>query len=241
VKLSIIIPCYNESQNIPLLLDRFEKNLKREDVEIIIVENGSTDDSAGVLEELAPNYSFLKTVFVEENKGYGFGILSGLEQAGGEFLGWTHADLQTDPCDVLKALEIIESRDNAVNLFVKGARRGRSAFDNLFTIGMSVFESVYLGVSLWDINAQPNVFHRSFFSGWKNPPHDFSLDLYAFFMAKKRGLAIVRIPVLFPRRQHGSSKWNTGLLSKLKFIKRTVDFSVGLKHDIKHGIHSAQD
>ena len=51
---------------------------------------------------------------------------------------------------------------------------------------MSLFETIYIGKALWDINAQPNIFHRQFFEGWSNPPFDFSLDLYALYMSKKK-------------------------------------------------------
>ncbi|MFA6450594.1 MAG: glycosyltransferase family 2 protein [bacterium] len=241
MKLSIVAPCYNEAKNIPILLDRFNEVLKRDDIEVIIVENGSIDDSAAVLREYAASFPFLRIVSVETNRGYGFGILSGLREAKGEFLAWTHADLQTDPGDILKALDIIESKGHSTGLFVKGRRKRRRIFDNLFTVGMSVFETIYLGVFLWDINAQPNMFHRSFFSKWVNPPHDFSLDLYVYRMARKHGLAVVRFPVVFSRRLHGQSNWNTNLGAKWKFIRRTVEFSARLKHDIRYGIHSSQD
>ena len=69
--------------------------------------------------------------------------------------------------------------------------------DNVFTFGMSVFETLYLGVRLWDINAQPNIFHRSFYESWQTPPHDFSLDLFAYYMAKQKRLDLVRFPVRF--------------------------------------------
>jgi hypothetical protein len=47
------------------------------------------------------------------NQGYGFGILSGLKECTGEFLGWTHADMQTDPKDLLKAFNIIKENNFA--------------------------------------------------------------------------------------------------------------------------------
>lgn len=230
MKLSIIIPCYNEEKNIPLILERFQSAMKDPSIEVILVNNGSTDNSAEVLANLLPQYSFARTVLVVKNQGYGYGILQGLRQADGDYLGWTHADMQTDPCDVIKAWEILRQTPNA---FIKGNRKGRPLFDRFFTLGMSCFESVYLGVRLYDINAQPNLFPRAFFEGWRDPPHDFSLDLYAYFLARKRGLKIIRIPVLFPERQYGTSSWNTGLKSKWKFIKRTIAFSVELK---KRGI-----
>ena len=232
MKLSIVVPCYNEEKNIPLILEKFSKVIKTYDVEVLLVNNGSSDNSEAVLNKLVPNYSFARVVKVEVNQGYGFGITSGLNEAKGEFIGYTHADMQTDPTDVLKALEIIEKQKNSHNTYVKGDRKGRALFDQFFTMGMSLFESVYLGKKLWDINAQPNIFHRSFFESLDNIPKDFSLDLYFLYIAQKQGLKIVRFDVVFPPRIHGESSWNTGLASKWKFIKRTIDFSVKLKKEL---------
>lgn len=230
MKLSIVVPCYNEAENIPLILARFSEVIKRTDVEVILVDNGSIDDSAQILEKLLPNYSFARTIKVEQNQGYGYGIIQGLKVCTGDFIGWTHADMQTDPADIIYALEIIEKNGDDKNLYIKGNRKKRPAFDQFFTSGMSIFETVYMGVELHDVNAQPNVFSREFFESWKNPPKDFSLDLYVLYMAQKKGLKIERFDVLFSDRAHGESHWNNGSLkAKRKFIKRTLDFSVKLK------------
>lgn len=230
MKLSIVVPCYNEKENIPLILERFSDVIERDDVEVVLVDNGSTDGSAEVFSRLLPQYPFARIVKVPVNQGYGYGILQGLAQCRGEYIGWTHADMQTDPADVLKALDLIEEEKGLV--FVKGNRKGRPLFDVFFTVGMSVFESCYLREKLYDINAQPNIFPKVFYQGWENPPHDFSLDLYALYLARKRGLKVVRFAVNFPKRIHGTSKWNTGLAAKWKFIKRTVEFSVKLKKNM---------
>ena len=232
LRLSIVIPCYNESKNIPFILERARSVIDRDDIEIVLVNNGSTDDSRLILDQNLPSCRVARVVEVEVNKGYGFGILAGLAESRGEFLGWTHADMQTDLGDVVTAFDIIESRGRSPNIYVKGRRTGRSAFDTFFTVGMSVFESLYLSTPLWDINAQPNVFHRRFFKSWRNPPYDFSLDLFALYSARKQGLDIVRFPVRFPERIHGQSKWNTGPKAKWKFITRTLNFSVTLKRDL---------
>lgn len=231
IKLSIVVPCYNESENIPLILNRFNEVIDRTDIELILVDNGSTDGSNKVLDKLIPDYKFARVVTVAKNQGYGFGILSGLRASNGSYIGWTHADMQTDPADVIKALKIIDQCPST-EIYVKGIRKKRPFSDNFFTIGMSFFESILLKTKLWDINAQPNIMSKSFYEMWKNPPHDFSLDLYALYMAKQANVEVVRFPVMFPERIHGESKWNTGLKSKIKFIKRTVNFSLKLKKEL---------
>lgn len=227
MKLSVVVPCYNEKENIPLLLERFDEVTAGKDIEVILVDNGSTDGSADVLASLLPRYPFARNVTVSVNQGYGYGILQGLKECRGEYVGWTHADMQTDPGDIVRALNLIEKEKGLV--FVKGNRKGRPLFDVFFTVGMSIFETFYLQEKLYDINAQPNIFPKVFYDSWQAPPYDFSLDLYALYMARKKGLKVLRFPVIFPRRVHGESKWNTGLAAKWKFIRRTVDFSAKLK------------
>ena len=231
MKMSVVVPCYNEADNIPLILERFSDVIKRNDVEVVLVDNGSTDRSPELLEELIPKFAFARTTRVEVNQGYGYGIVQGLKECKGEFIGWTHADMQTDPADLIKALEIIEKNGNDKKIYVKGNRKGRPLFDQVFTSGMSLFETIYMGEKLYDINAQPNVFSREFFESWENPPKDFALDLYVFYMAKKNDLKIERFDVLFPERKYGESHWNNGSLkAKWKFIKRTLEFSIKLKN-----------
>lgn len=223
---SLIIPCYNEARNLPLLLERCQKLKEAEGVEVVLVDNGSTDDTPAVLASLLPRYPHCRSVRVEVNQGYGFGILSGLRAAKGDILGWTHADMQTDPVDALTGLRIFQDGDDG--LFVKGRRFGRPLTDVFFTVGMSVLETLLLRKPLWDINAQPNMFPRRFFESWQNPPHDFSLDLFVYYQARRAGLKVRRFPVHFGPRAYGASHWNSGWMARIKFIKRTLAFSLDL-------------
>lgn len=167
--LSIIIPCYNEAQNLPILIERCKKVYTRKNVEVIFVDNGSTDSTPDVLTTLLKDESILKSIRVDVNKGYGFGILAGLRESKGKILGWTHADMQTDPYDCLRAIECFERHSTPDKLFLKGARQQRPLMDVIFTLGMSIFETILLRKGLWDINAQPTLFHRDFFSSWQSP------------------------------------------------------------------------
>lgn len=226
MRLSLVIPCYNESANLPLLLERCKEVTRQPGTEVVLVDNGSIDDSPVVLHELLPNYPGCRSVRVEQNQGYGYGILEGLRAASGEVLGWTHADMQADPQDALRGLAFFDQ--HGPNIFVKGRRYGRPLGDVVFTVGMSVFETMLLGKPMWDINAQPTMFSRAFFESWHEPPHDFSLDLFAYYQARRMGLAVHRFPVRFGERAHGVSHWNVNWAAKRKFIRRTVDFSLQL-------------
>ena len=181
---SLVIPCFNEANNLPILMEKCKKVLENKDNEIVLVDNGSTDNSESIFKAYLNIYPNLKIVKIENNIGYGNGILKGLKAAKGTFLGWTHADLQTNPEDALKGLEFLKND----HTFVKGRRYGRPLFDRIFTVFMSIFETILLGKRLSDINAQPTIFSRKFFETWENPPNDFSLDLFAYYFAKKNKL-----------------------------------------------------
>ena len=232
MRFSLVIPCYNEVANLPMLLGRCRDLSSRPGIEVILVDNGSTDDTSDALLELLPSYPGCRSVHVERNRGYGFGILSGLAVAKGNILGWTHADMQTDPQDALYGLELFERHGD--DIFVKGRRCGRPLTDVAFTVGMSVFETVLLARPFWDINAQPTIFSKNFYNSWQAPPHDFSLDLYAYYHALRQRLSIHRFPVLVRARAHGSSHWNVSWAAKSKLIRRTVNFSLGLRNEFEH-------
>lgn len=230
MRLSLVIPCYNEAANLPLLLDRCREVTRQPDCEVILVDNGSTDSSPAVLDELLPSHPGCRSIRVEKNQGYGYGILSGLKAATGDILAWTHADLQTDPQDALRGLMLFDQHGK--DIFAKGKRYGRPWGDVAFTVGMSLFETALLGKPMWDINAQPTMFSRQFFEGWHEPPHDFSLDLYAYYQARRAGLPVHRFPVHFGERAHGVSHWNVNWAAKRKFIRRTVEFSMKLRRQL---------
>ena len=137
IKFSLIIPCYNEVENIGFLLESFSFLNEREYIELIIVNNGSVDGTKKKLSEIMPKYAFTRLVTVEKNKGYGYGILSGLKEAKGDYIGWTHGDLQFDGKDLLKAIDIINSSPENERIFVKGARNNRPFMDTFFSTHLS--------------------------------------------------------------------------------------------------------
>jgi glycosyltransferase involved in cell wall biosynthesis len=238
IKLSVVMPCYNEAGSLPRVFEVCREAVaSNHKVEFIFVNNGSTDNSAEVFKHLmaAPGNGFAKLTHIEKNIGYGYGILTGLAAASGEVCAWTHADMQTDPADVILAYEKYKKELLNGNCLVKGKRMGRKLFDNFFTISMSMISSFLLKAKLEDVNAQPKIFNRSLLAKLDKAPHDFSLDLYLLYISQKANMRIISYPVFFKSRIAGESKGGDSIKGKIKLTKRTFAFILKLRDAIKKG------
>lgn len=236
VDLSLVIPCYNEELNIPLIVERCQEIVPADVfVEIILVNNGSKDNTRqAILNESAKaSKQIFRLCDVPKNIGYGHGILSGLAIAKGNALAWTHADMQTDPEDVIKAYRLFTS-ENDTMAFVKGNRQNRALGPNFFTWGMTVIATYALKQKLTDIGAQPKLFSKEFYQKYltQDAPTDFSLDLYAMYFAKKYG-KIITFPVYFKNRAHGEAKGGGSLKTRIKVTKRVLNFIFELRDKLK--------
>ena len=234
--LSVILPCYNESSNIVGIISSIKSSLQgRNDVEIILVDNGSTDSTPQVMEQALQgkhNKQF-KTLRIEKNIGYGHGIMEGVRIASGEVIAWTHADLQTDPADVLEAYKIFVDHPEYPNCILKGRRVGRNPLDTLFTGGMSILSTLLLREHFSDVNAQPKMFHRNFLEKLTESPKDFSLDLYLLYQARVQKYQILEHHVNFEKRLFGESKGGGTLKGKLRLIQRTWKYMIKLKRELE--------
>lgn len=234
MKLSLVIPCYNEEKNIPLIVARLREIIGgRQDVEVILVDNGSRDGTADILaSELAQGGS-IRSFSVAVNEGYGHGILEGLRQTTGDVLAWTHADMQTDPTDVLTAFDLYKQHVPA-KVIVKGRRKNRAVLEWFFTFGMQLLASLALKVRLEDVNAQPKLFSREFYQKFIAPdaPKDFSLDLYLLYQAQRQGYRILEVPVFFAQRLHGEAKGGGSWKTRIRLIRRTFSYIFQLRHKI---------
>ena len=225
LRFSVVIPCYNEDKSLPELIEKAAQIAQIGHGEFIFVNNGSADNSSVILDEAKRDG--VKVVNLQVNRGYGGGILAGIEFAESPIVGWTHADLQTPLDDILRALELFTTD----KVFVKGYRKGRPFTNRVFSIAMGAFESILFGTKLREINAQPTLFHKSLTRFW-DPPSDFSLDLYAYLAAKRSNYFIKRFKVTFMKREHGASSWNTSYKSRYNFIKRTILYSFRLRRGL---------
>jgi glycosyltransferase involved in cell wall biosynthesis len=232
-RFSIVLPCYNEAENLPLLLDAYAQAWPELGVpgELILVDNGSTDGTPAVLErELRrPELAFARVVQVAVNRGFGHGTLAGLRAARGEVLGFSHADMQYTPQDCFNAYRKLAAQPDPARVLVKGKRAPRGWSASLVTNTMALLASLVLLMPLTDINAQPKVFHRSHLDRLRRPPDGFQFDLYVLYTARRHGLRVLTVPVVFGKRVHGQSKWAFSFLSRYKTIWATVVYIFELR------------
>lgn len=234
MKYSIIIPCYNERDNIDSLIKRISSLQWKYDIEYIFVENGSEDESKKYFQsEIEGKYPNIVVTYVEVNQGYGYGLQQGMKDASGDYIGWIHADLQVPPEELIQFFDEIEKHDPKEKLFLKGRRINRSAFDRFFTNAQSVFNTWLFGIKLYDVGAIPVIFSRSLLDSVNidEMANDFSIELYVYREAIRLGYKIIRFKVKLLNREKGNSSWNYGFKSKIRQSK--VIFKDSLK--IKRG------
>ncbi len=229
MKISIVIPCYNEGENLAELMDAVHQvDPHGLDVEYILVNNGSRDDTGEQIDKyLSDN---IKKVTVPENKGYGYGLQQGILASTGYYVGWIHGDIQIHPTELNQFFRYI--RDNeAGGYFLKGWRKNRSLFDKVFTWGQSFVNSTMFHMKLRDIAAIPVIYPATVVRGavTEKMPNDFSIELFAYIEAMKLGLREMRFNVHLADRKRGKSSWNTGFKSKIRQSKRIFQDSIKIK------------
>lgn len=232
IQFQLVVPAYNEENNIELIANRFIQaaksyNYTAEQAQLIMVNNGSTDGSKAVFTKLLQKpemAQWIQVVEVVVNKGYGFGLLSGLKSTQAPVVGWSHADMQCDPSDAFKALEILKSKGDLQKWLVKGVRFERNPRDIFVSRFFEFLATVCLGHRFYEINAQPKVFKRELLNLLSSPPFDFAFDLYVLFKAMQSGYNIETIDVKFPPRIHGTSKWATHFFSRYKTILKMMKY-----------------
>ncbi len=232
MKYSIVIPCYNESENLLDLVNVLKKFPKKYNAEFILVENGSTDNSKSIFEKKIKETKSLKKVYVKKNKGYGYGIIQGLKEASGEYVGWLHADLQYNPMDLKYFFDYIDNHLNK-KIFMKGKRRNRKFIEHLFTFGMGVFDSILFKKHMSNVMAMPVIFNRELLFYIKEFPEDFCIDIFTYALAQKKEYKVVHLPIFLKEREKGVSSWNNGFKSRIKQSIKMIRGSRKVKKLIK--------
>tara|TARA_Y100000034_G_scaffold128652_1_gene183679 strand:- start:5475 stop:6209 length:735 start_codon:yes stop_codon:yes gene_type:complete len=228
-KLSIAAPLYNESVNCVKGIKDLLKELKKEvkDFELILVNNGSVDDTGEIIEKLKSKNKNIVTVHLKKNKGYGGGILAGLKKAKGEYIGNTILDGQISGKDMMRVFKntLRDKADIGKSVRVKrhdGIKR------KIFTIGYELVINTLFLTNIRDINGYPKIINRKVFNKLNIQNKNWFIDTELMLKAKKRKLKISQTPVIFRERQGGKSHVNYGTALELFITAVKVRFK-GLK------------
>lgn len=215
MKYSIVIPCFNEEDNLPQLVNTIVEIAKGRDMEFVLVENGSRDGSYELMKSLVKDKHFIKIVKIDVNQGLGYGIQQGIKSADGDYIGWIHADMQTPREDIENFLNYLDNTEKKTKIMVKATRHNRAFMDYFFTNGMALFCSLIFGRILYDIQAVPVVASKDLFCPMREMPHGFAFDMFMYWQAKKNGFDVERLPVHIFKRKKGCSSWNTGFIARI--------------------------
>jgi glycosyltransferase involved in cell wall biosynthesis len=212
---SLIIPLWNEGGNVAELIRVIaESGLPQQGMaELILVNNGSTDKTAELVDEGAARHPWIVAVHLNVNENYGGGVYEGFKRARTDVLCYIPGDLQVMPDDVLKVhRRFVQSTAEKVRLFVKGHRTVRH--DPLQTRVVSrvytVLANVILGLGVKDVNGLPKMFHRSLVDLVPvERMKTFVFDSQLLSLARVNRWTIEEVPVTFHGRREGVSSWSS--------------------------------
>jgi len=223
----LVIPCFNEAFSIPQLIEEFKvaaeaRGFKSDECKLVLVNNGSTDQTKEVLEreKQRADAPWFRVVSLMPNQGYGGGILKGLQTTQAPWVGYSHADLQCPLTDAFKAFEkCIKVGRPAL---VQGLRKNRRLGDWLISRFYELAVGLFWGFWSYDLNAQPKVFNRELIVHLKEAPQGITFDAFVLHQANKVGFEVLKIHVLLLQRLHGASHWAQSPMKKVRTFWKVI-------------------
>jgi len=229
IDLSIVIPVYNEMDNLPLLMDAINEALKslNKDWEVVFVDDGSKDSSLEVLESLVEKHpEHVRVVIFRRNFGQTAAIAAGIDHSQGEIIILLDADMQNDPADIPMLLTKL---DEGYDL-VSGWRKDRQ--DNRFTRTIpsnmaNLLISWVTGVHLHDFGCTLKAYRRQALEGFRlyGEMHRF-IPVFAHSVGAK----ITELPVRHHPRKFGEAKYGLDRTVKVVLDLFTVKFLLDYSH-----------
>lgn len=214
MKFSLIVPLWNEGNNVNTLISSIaNSDLPNTGMdELILVNNGSTDNTANLIDESARLYPWVIPVHLDKNHNYGGGVYEGFKRAKTNILCYIPGDLQVMPEDVISVYNTFcANTDNKSKLFVKGYRKTR--FDpiqtRIISIVFTFIANILLGLKIKDVNGLPKMFHRDLMDFIpEERMKTFVFDSQILLLARTNNWVIEEVPVTFHSRRTGVSSWS---------------------------------
>ena len=206
MKLSVIIPVYNEVENIEEILKRV-KATKRA-AEIIVVDDGSQDGTRDLLKKL-DGKGRVRVILREKNQGKGAAVRSGLDAAAGDILLIQDADLEYDPRDYPTLLQPLEEGLADVvygSRFLGGPRRATMFWHMIANKMLTFMTNILYDTILSDMETGYKVFRREVVDGMKLRSKRFDFEPEFTAKALKRKYHIYEVPISFNPRDYSQGK-----------------------------------
>lgn len=216
MKLSLVIPCYNEEENVKefyrCVKGCFDGKIDTEDYEFVFVDDGSRDNTLSELRELsATKAGNIKVISFSRNFGKESAIYAGMTRAAGDNVCIIDADLQQRPEVVLRMMEILESKPelDCVAAYQEKRKEGKgiSLAKTLFYKLIDKMAEVEFVNGASDFRLMKRTMVNAVLN--MTEYHRFSKGIFSWV-----GFNTEYIPYEVAEREHGESKWNTGKLIK---------------------------
>jgi glycosyltransferase involved in cell wall biosynthesis len=220
--LSITIPLFNEGENIPVLYERLVRELEAlaRPFEVILVNDGSTDESERILDSLAGKDPRMKVVHFRRNFGQTAAMMAGIHYASGEIIVPMDGDLQNDPADIAKLLAKLDEGYDVVSGWRKD-RKDHSLRRNFPSRVANLLISRISGVHLHDYGCSLKAYRKDVVKGVKlyGEMHRF-IPIYASWEGGK----VTEVPVSHHARIHGGSNYGVDRVLKVVLDLIVVQF-----------------
>lgn len=206
MKVSIVIPVYNESGTIEQVVERVEKALPEK--EIVIVDDGSSDGTREKLTAISkrPN---VKVFYHEKNQGKGAALRTGFKEASGKFIIVQDADLEYDPRDYEKLLEpLMDGRADVVfgSRFLGGPHRVLYFWHFMGNKLLTLLSNALSNVNLSDMETGYKAFRREILRHFQLRSDRFAFEPEFTMKVAKKGFRIYETPISYSGRDYSEGK-----------------------------------
>ena len=220
--LSIVIPVYNEQDNVFPLHERVSAALEQigQEYEVIIVNDGSSDQTEANLKLIAARDSHFKVINFRRNYGQTAAVMAGIDFATGDIIVGLDGDLQNDPADIPKLLAKLDEGYDVVSGW-RVDRKDAAIKRNLPSRMANWLISTISGIHLHDYGCSLKAYKKDVVKGVKlyGEMHRF-IPIYASWQGGK----VAEIPVTHHPRMHGTSKYGLERVAKVLLDLMVVKF-----------------